>query len=65
VAIGYIPRFMVHVFGANKLLALGKPFGGIHPIALGEVFYPLMNKVYACSFVMHLLFICHHINLGL
>jgi hypothetical protein len=30
---------IARAFGAAKLLALAKPFGGIQLIAIGEVFY--------------------------
>jgi hypothetical protein len=34
------------VLGENKLLALAKPFGGIHPIVMRGAFYQLMNKAF-------------------
>jgi len=40
-----IPRFVARVLGVSWLLAFAKPFDGIHLIAMGEVFYQLMNKV--------------------
>jgi hypothetical protein len=33
-------------FGAIRLLTLAKPFGGIWPITIGEVFYHLMNTTF-------------------
>jgi hypothetical protein len=34
---------MIRVFGANRLLALAKPFGGIRPIIMGHAFYQLVS----------------------
>jgi hypothetical protein len=39
VAIRHIYGNIAKALGVAKLLALAKPFGGIQPIAIGEVFY--------------------------
>jgi hypothetical protein len=46
----HIPGLMVGVLGENKLLALAKPFSGIHPIVMKKAFYQLMNKVLCLQF---------------
>ncbi len=38
VACGDIPRLVVLVLGVNKLLAMAKDIGGLHPIVVSEVF---------------------------
>lgn len=54
---GRFPRSITHILGVIMLLALAKPFGGITPIVMGEIFYYLI--IIALCF--H--FICHLINL--
>jgi len=44
VATGCIPGFVVQVLGVSRLLSLVKPFSGIHPIVVEEVFYWLVSK---------------------
>ncbi len=46
VAVKHIPKSIVMAFGATKLLTLVKPFGSIRPIAIGEIFYLLVNKTF-------------------
>jgi len=43
-----IPRLMALMLGVNKLLAMAKDTGGLHPISVGEVFLQLIN----CSIVL-------------
>ncbi len=57
VAVSYIPRLVARVLGENKLLALTKAFGGIHPIVVREVFYQLMNIALCLQF--HDVFVFH------
>jgi hypothetical protein len=45
VVVSHIHGLVARVLGENRLLALVKPFGGIHPIMVREEFYQLMNKV--------------------
>jgi len=46
VTVNHIPRLVAGILGENKLLALAKPFGGIHPIVRRKAFYQLMNKAF-------------------
>jgi hypothetical protein len=39
IAHGDIFKSMALVLGVNKLLALAKDLGGLHPIVIGEVFF--------------------------
>lgn len=43
VAMDHFLGSIVHILGATKLLTLAKPSGGIKPIAMGKVFYQLVN----------------------
>jgi hypothetical protein len=56
----HIPMPIVRIFGATRLLALAKPFGGIQLIVVGEVLYRSVNKVlflhFHDTFFIHLLF---------
>jgi hypothetical protein len=44
VAVSHIHGLMAGILGENRLLALVKPFGGIHPIIVRKEFYQLMNR---------------------
>jgi hypothetical protein len=39
IAQGHISPQIAHVLGAACLLAMTKPSGGVHPIAMGETLY--------------------------
>jgi hypothetical protein len=39
-----IPKSMVLMLGANRLLAMAKDIGGLHPIAIGKVFFLLISR---------------------
>jgi hypothetical protein len=39
-------RNIAKAFAVVKLLALAKPFGGIRPIIIGEVFNQLVNRTF-------------------
>jgi hypothetical protein len=41
---GRFPRPIACVLGVVRLLVLSKPSNGIKPIAMGKVFYQLVNK---------------------
>jgi hypothetical protein len=40
----YIPRLVALVLGANRLMAMAKDNGNLHPITMGEVFFQLINR---------------------
>ncbi len=58
VVINRFPRSMARILGANRILALVKPFSGIRLIIMGEALYQLMNKAlylkFRDTFVFHL-----------
>jgi len=62
VGVGCTLRSIVQAFEVARLLALAKPFGNIWSIAMGEVLYWLVSRIYVCSFMMFSLVICHFIN---
>jgi hypothetical protein len=63
VVMSHIPMPVVRIFRATRLLALAKPFGGIHLIVVGEVLYQLVNKVLFLQFHdTFFSFICYFIN---
>jgi hypothetical protein len=39
VAQGHIPRQIAHILGATHFLAMTKPIGGVHPIAVKKTLY--------------------------
>jgi len=43
VAYNDIPKLAGLVLGTNKLLAMAKDIGGLHIIAIGKVFFQLIN----------------------
>jgi len=59
VVMSHIPMPIVRVFGATRLLALAKPFGGIQLIVVGEVLYQLVSRFlflqFHDTFFVHLL----------
>jgi hypothetical protein len=52
-------------FGVIKLLVLAKPFSGILPITIGEVFYQLVNSTFCFQFCNALLLTYLPTSLGL
>jgi len=50
VVIGHIPRSITKALGATRLLILAKPSTSIQPIAIGEVFYWLVNRTFYFKF---------------
>ncbi len=43
-------RLVALMIGVNKLLAMAKDIGGLHPIAIGKMFFQLIS----CSIVVQL-----------
>jgi len=41
-----ISKSIAKALGATKLLTLAKPSSGIQPIAIGKVFYQLVNRTF-------------------
>ncbi len=50
IACGNLLRLVALVLGAIRLLAMAKDTNGLHPIAMGEVFFQLIS----CSIVLQL-----------
>jgi hypothetical protein len=50
VVIGHFPKSIAKALGATRLLALSKPFSGIQPIEIGEVFCRLVNRTFYFQF---------------
>jgi hypothetical protein len=57
IAHSHIPSWITHVFGMAHLLALTKPFNGIHSITVAKVVYQLTSR--ALCFQFHVAFVTH------